>query len=97
MLRRDAAIRLDRWAAKSGKLLPQLAWRVGVPAEGSWEATLASNHYLAAYTQRPYAVLQRAYEQPGAADERSLFQLAAQMYEARADRRIGRQVDGWCR
>ena len=41
------------------KLLPQLAWHTGPPVEGSWEATIATNHYLAAYTQRPYAVLQR--------------------------------------
>ena len=49
----------SRWAAKTAKLLPQLAWRAGPPVEGSWEATIATNHYLAAYTQRPYAVLQR--------------------------------------
>ena len=49
----------SRWAAKTAKLLPQLAWHTAPPVEGSWEATIATNHYLAAYTQRPYAVLQR--------------------------------------
>ena len=64
----SASLAPSRWAAKSAKLLPQLAWGAPIVA-GSWEATIATNHYLAAYTQRPYAVLQRAYEQPGTPDE----------------------------
>ena len=58
-LSRAAPLAASRWAAKTAKLLPQLAWGAGPPVEGSWEATIATNHYLAAYTQRPYAVLQR--------------------------------------
>jgi hypothetical protein len=67
VLRRSATIKLDKWAAKSTKLLPTLHWHA-LPREGSWAQVLADNHYLAAYHQRPFYVLNYAYEANGAAE-----------------------------
>ena len=61
VLKRTANIKLDKWASKSTKMLPILDW-AHTPTPGSWSEVLANNHYLAAYHQRPYYVLQYAYE-----------------------------------
>ena len=74
-----------RWAAKSAKLLPQLSWGPRPPPAGSWEEIVARNHYLAAYTNRPYYLLNYAYEAlperggSSAAEARDRFVLAAQV------------------
>ena len=61
ILKRSGTIRLDKWASRSKRLLPRLAWP-SPPLPGSWAEVLAKNHYLAAFHQRPYYVLQYAYE-----------------------------------
>ena len=78
-----------RWASKSEKLLPRLEWPKPPPV-GSWEEVLAKNHYLAAYTNRPYYPLQYAYEAlpergGSAAEARDRFLLAARLHEASHD------------
>lgn len=61
ILRRSSRIRLDKWARKSAKLLPTLQWHAK-PVEGAWTEVIANNHYLQAYTLRPYYVLNYGYE-----------------------------------
>ena len=61
VLRRTVTIKLDKWTSKSAKLLPRLEWHAP-PAKGSWEEVIARNHYLNAYHQRPFYVLNYAYE-----------------------------------
>jgi hypothetical protein len=80
VLRRGATINLEKWAAKTAGMLPRLHFH-RPPAEGSWEHTIATNHYLAAYHGRPYSVLQQAYEVPGQPAERERFLLASRLYE----------------
>jgi hypothetical protein len=87
VLRHEAKIKLDKWAVKSEKLLPQLDWHA-TPPSGSWEEVIAKNHYLVAYTNRPYYVLQYGYEiaehpEPEAQRESHLrFRLAASIHES---------------
>jgi len=83
VLRRGAHVNTHKWAARSLRLLPRLAFPRVV--DGSWEQVIARNHYLAAYANRPYQVLQSAYGRPGAQDERDMFLLAARMYEETRD------------
>ena len=54
LLRRDSQVNLQRWAARSGRLLPKIDF--APPAEGSWEAVIVNNHYVPAYTARPFHV-----------------------------------------
>ncbi|KOO43074.1 upf0679 protein, partial [Chrysochromulina tobinii] len=89
ILRVESRINLDKWASKSEKLLPRLEWPKPPPV-GSWEEVLAKNHYLAAYTNRPYYPLQYAYEAlpergGSAAEARDRFLLAARLHEASHD------------
>ena len=84
VLRRGATIKLDKWAAKTASMLPHLTF-ARAPDEGSWEQTVARNHYLSAYHGRPYCVLQLAYEEPGAPEARDRFLLAARLYEETKD------------
>ena len=61
LLRKSTQIRLDKWSSKSERSLPKLTWP-SPPRKGSWTEVIANNHYLAAYHQRPYYVLNYAYE-----------------------------------
>ena len=54
LLRRDSQVDLQRWASRSGRLLPKIDF--ARPAEGSWEAVIVNNHYVPAYTARPFHV-----------------------------------------
>lgn len=87
-------IKLDKWASKSSKVLPRLWWHAP-PVVGSWAEIIANNHYLAAYTQRPFHVLQYAYEATQTADviERDLKQYLQQGQHGSVDTRTGRRVD----
>ena len=80
IIRRGATVDVHKWSARATKRYPALEWH-RPPIEGSWEEIVARNHYRAAYLGVPFHALQHAYKQPGAADERERFYLAARLYE----------------